>query len=290
MRTLISCLALCFLACGISAEDRSKDHAEALWKAVVRKQQVKLNHVATESVCAIGSVEGKSLESVAKAAERAVIFAKKSVGYDKKPEMRENQQMSERPYQWEEKLILIVCKERNEFVDFFTRLKTGKPDGGEISAYAHDKGMTYVLLGPSGATSRRVAWEVEGVKLAGEATLTRRHAPLPHWFVQGYGRMLAYRYDPKAFAAERKKIMTWGQNRHVQDILTDENANVPSEALLPLQTSLVECLTQSPAFQDKWYALLDESAYRENVMAALAEQKITLERLQLEWKSWISKY
>jgi hypothetical protein len=101
--------------------------------------------------------------------------------------------------------------------------------------------------------------------------------------------MLAYKYDPKTFAAERKKIPTWAGNWHVRDLMA-ENDSIPSETLVSLRASLVECLSQSPTFQSEWFKLLDETAYRGGSLeAAMNEKKLPLEKLQLEWKNWLWK-
>ena len=61
----------------------TESDAEAFWNTNVRKQQGTVHVATTDNVLALGSVDQKTLDSIAKAAERAVVFAKKSVGYDK---------------------------------------------------------------------------------------------------------------------------------------------------------------------------------------------------------------
>jgi hypothetical protein len=268
--------------------DASLQHAQALWKANVRKRNP-LNQVSADHVCALGSVEKSLLEPVAKAAERAVVFAQRSVGYDQKPKVRENQQMSERPYRWEGKLIVLVCKDRQEFADLFAKLKGGRADHAEISAAVHEREWSYVLLGPYGNSPRKPAWEVEAVQQAGMATLTRRHELIPAWFAAGFGRMLANKYDAKAFASERKRAVAWSSKSHVADVLQEESAQMNPEIFLSLQTALVECLAQSPHYQDKWIALLEEMTFRGSLQAALSEFKWSLETLELEWKNWLAR-
>jgi hypothetical protein len=273
-----------------TADDATRTHAEAFWKTNVRKAQGKLGNYATENVLVVGSAEARTLESVGKAAERAVAFAKKSVGFDEKPIKRENAPMYDRANRWSGKLIVFVCKERQEFADLFTQMKSGRPGGSECSAYFHDKDHSYVLVGPSAASGRKVAPELEAVQMAGVATLTRRHEPVPAWLTTGFGRMLAYKYDPKAFAAERKRIPLWAGKLHVRDLMVSETSKVPYEALAPLQASVVECLSQSPAFQDEWFKLLDETAYRGGSLeAAMSEKKLPLDDLQAAWKTWLAK-
>jgi hypothetical protein len=283
-------LFLCLLLpSGAAADDATKAHAEAFWKNNVRKPGGKLTAFTTENVLALGSADAKVIESVARAAERAVLFAKKSVGYDEKPVERMNGQMSERPRKWEGKLIVFVCKERHEFADLFTLMKSGKPGNAEAAAYFHEKDRSYALVGPGGVAGRKINPEVEIVQVAGVATLTRRHDPLPAWLTAGFGRMLAYKYDPKAFAAEMKKTPVWAGQHHVRDLMVS-NSPIPPEVLVPLQASVVECLSQSPTFQGEWFQLLDETAYRGgSVEAAMSEKKLPLEKLQLEWKNWLWK-
>jgi hypothetical protein len=284
---LILCLLLPSWA---GADDATKSHAEAFWKNIVRKQTGKPTSFATDHVLAFGTADAKVLETVAKAAERAVVFATKSVGYDEKPIERMNAQMYDRPLKWEGKLIIFVCKERHELADLFGLMKSGKPGNAEVSAYFHEKSRSYALVGPSGITGRKVNPELEIVQVAGAATLTRRHDPVPAWLTAGFGRMLAYKYDPKTFAAERKKLPTWAGNFHVRDLMATESSSIPPEVLIPLQASLVECLSQSAAFQSEWFQLLDETAYRGGSLeAAMNEKKLPLEKLQIEWKNWLWK-
>lgn len=291
MRLLLVFLCLSFLPAVHAFDDKvdaTQAYAEQLWKINVRKQQGKLNSSHTEHAVILGTVDQKLLESIGKAAEKAIGFAQKSVGYDKEPVKRENQQMSDRPYHWDGKLMIIVCKDRNEFVDLFSKLKQAKPDAQETSVYLHDKDKSYVLMGPP-VSPRKINYEVQAVELAGAATLTRRHDPIPRWLAAGFGRMLAYKYDSKAFAAERAKIPQWAAQHHAREI-TNENSAIPAGALLPLQASLVECLTQSPTFADQWFKLLDETAYRGgNFDSALGEMKITHEALQIAWKNILWK-
>jgi hypothetical protein len=269
--------------------DSSRDHASAYWKTNVRKQAGKLNETQTEHAVVYGTVDAKQLESIGKAAERAIVFAQKSVGYDQEPIKRPNQQMTDRPYHWEGKLIVFVCKERHEFNDLFYRLKQAKPESNEYSLYVHDKDRTYVLLGPSNPP-RKVNYEVLVVELAGAATLTRRHDPIPHWFAAAFGRMLAYKFDSKGFATERSKIPYWAAQYHVRDLMMDDNPAVATGTLLPLQASLVECLAQSSLFREDWFKLLDETAFRNgNLAGALEELKYKLESVQIEWKNSLWK-
>lgn len=288
--TLLLTLLLPAWAAADDRADAMKTHAEAFWKNNVRKQPAKLNSTTSESVLVLGTADARVLESVAKAAERAVVFAKKSVGYDEKPVQRQNGRMDDRPRRWEGKLVVFVCKERHEFADLFTQMKSGRPGNTEVSAYFHSRDRSYVLVGPGGVPGRKVAPELEVVQLAGIATLTRRHEPVPAWLTGGFGRMLAYKYDPKAYAAERKQIPLWAGKHHVRDLMRAENTSIPPEALVPLQASLVECLTQSPAFQAEWAQLLDETAYRGGSLeAAMNEKKLPLEKLQLAWREWLWK-
>jgi len=267
----------------------SAGHAAAYWKSNVRKQQGKTGETQTEHAVLYGTVDAKQLETIGKAVERAIVFAQKSVGYDKEAVMRPNQQMSDRPYHWEDKLIVFVCKERHEFNDLFYRLKQAKPETNEFSVYVHDKGRTYVLLGPT-SQNRKVNIEVLAVEQTGAATLTRRHDPIPRWFATAYGRMLANKFDSRAFAAERSKVPVWASKLHVRDLMMDDNPDIEAGALLPLQTSLVECLAQSSTFKDDWFKILDETAYRNgNLYAALEELKYKLESVQIEWKDSLWK-
>lgn len=276
------------LACHANTEG-SAEHAAAYWKSNVRKQQGKTSESQTEHAVTYGSVDAKQLESIGKAVERAIVFAQKSVGYDKEVVMRPNQQMTDRPYHWEDKLIVFVCKERHEFNDLFYRLKQAKPDAGEVSLYVHDKGRTYILLGPA-SQPRKLNYEVLAVEQAGAATLTRRHDPIPRWFAAAYGRMLANKFDSRVFAAERSKVPVWASKLHVRDLMMDDNPNVETGTLVPLQTSLVECLAQSSTFKDDWFKILDETAYRNgNLNAAFDELKYKLESVQIEWKNSLWK-
>lgn len=269
--------------------DSDRAHAEAMWKTNVRKQTGKISQTQTEHTLVIGSADQKLLESVGKAAERAVVFSQKSVGYDKEPIKRENRQMSDRPYHWDGKLIVLVCKERHEFVDLFSKIKQAKPDPSEVAMFGHDQNKTYVLLGPSGA-GRKVNYEVLAVEQAGAATLTRRHDPVPRWIVAGFSRMLAYKFDPKGFAAERSKIPAWAAQHHVRDLMNSENTTIEPAILVALQASVVETLSQSPSFADQWYKLLDETVYRGgNLDAALGEMKLTHEMVQIAWKNSLWK-
>lgn len=292
MRLLVLCLTLTGLPIALCMDDKSdstREYAEQLWKSNVRKQQGKLNSTQTEHACIVGTADVKTLESIGKATERAIVYAQKSVGYDKEPVKRENQQMSDRPYHWDGKLIVIVCKERQEFVDLFSKIKQAKPDAQEVAAYVHDKDRSYVLIGPGNA-SRKLNYEVLAVELAGAATLTRRHDPVPRWLAAGFGRMLAHKFDPKLFAAERANILKWAAQYHARDVISTENSTIPAAALIPLQASLVECLTHSPTFADQWFKLLDETAYRNGSFdGALSEMKITHETLQIAWKNTLWK-
>lgn len=267
----------------------SLKHAEGLWKTHVRKQTAKLSHSETENVLVFGSADSKMLDTIAKAAERAVVFSKKSVGYDKEPIKRENQQMSDRPYRWDGKLILIVCKERQEFADLFSKLKNAKPDPSESTLIHHEKADSYLLMGPTG-TGVKHNPELLAVENAGIATLTRRHDPLPRWLIAGYGRMLAHKFDAKHFAAERSRTPALASQCLLKDVMVDENANLPPGGLIALQASLVECLSQSPTFADDWFKLLDELAFRGgNMQAALTELKIKEEAIHIDWKNRLWK-
>lgn len=273
----------------IRAGDATQEHAEAFWKNNVHKTTAKLASYASDNVLTLGTADMRALESLSKAAERSVVFAKKSVGYDEKPVERRNARMDERPYHWKGKLIVFVCKDRQEFVDLFTQMKSGRPGPGEVSAYYHTRDHSYVLIGPSGA-GRKVQPALEVVQFVGIATLTRRHDPVPAWLAAGFGRMLAYKYDSKGYAAERRQLPIWAGKHHVRELMTAENNSIPAYALVPLQASLVECLSQSPTFQGEWHQLLDEMAYRGgNLEAAMNEKKLPLETLQLAWKDWLWK-
>jgi len=269
--------------------DESSEYVQALWKGTVRKQTGKLSTHETEHVLTAGTLEPKLLETIGKAAERAVVYAQKSVGYDKKPVERDNQPMSDRPMQWEGKLMVLACRERQEFIELFSKLKQGRPHQDEKGAAIHEKGKTLVLLDASSsqALPRTI---IRAVELSGAATLTRRHDSLPNWFATAYGRTLAYRFDAKAFTTERGKVPYWAAKVHVRDLMQEENGAVPVEALLPLQASLVECLAQSPNLQEKWFLLLDEVTYRGgNLYSALEEQGIKMEALQINWKDSLWK-
>ena len=292
MRIAVLLLSFTCLLPALAFDDQdvaTRSHAEALWKTNVRKQQGKISHSQTEHALVLGTADAKLLENIGKAAERSIVFAQKSVGYDKEAVKRENQQMTDRPYQWEGKLIVLVCKERHEFVDLFAKLKQAKPDANEVCMYGHDKSRSYVLLGPAG-TARKVNYEVLAVEQAGAVTLTRRHDPIPRWLATGYGRMLAYKFDSKGFASERSKIPVWAAQHHVRELMTNENQAIAPAMLLPLQASLVECLAQSPTFADQWFKLLDETAYRGgNMDSAFNELKITHEMVQIAWKNSLWK-
>ncbi|MFT3878511.1 MAG: hypothetical protein QM703_02490 [Gemmatales bacterium] len=292
MRSVVILSSLLCCSVALASEGKgegSAEHAAAFWKSNVRKNQGKTGESQTDHAVIYGTVDAKQLESIGKATERAIVFAQKSVGYDKEMVMRPNQQMSDRPYHWEDKLIVFVCKERHEFNDLFYRLKQAKPEAMETSVYVHDKGRTYILLGPT-SQNRKINQEVLAVELAGAATLTRRHDPLPRWLSAAYGRMLANKFDSKAFAAERSKVPIWAAKLHVRDLMMDDNPNIEAGALLPLQTSLVECLAQSSTFKEDWIKILDETAYRNgNIYSALEELKHKLESVQIEWKNSLWK-
>jgi hypothetical protein len=285
---MLTCLLL-LLTNAPTVEDNQK-HAEALWKANVRKQANKTQHYETPQCIVFGSADAKMLEGIGKAAERAVVFAKKSVGYDTPRVERENQQMSDRPMHWEGKLLVIVCKDRAEFVDLFSKFKDAKPQASESAAVIHHQARTYVFIGPSGQGAKQNA-EALVVELAGAATMSRRHEALPRWLPNAFGRMLAYKFDSKYFAAERSRVQQWASGeRHVRDLFTEENASLPAGSLLPLQTSLVDCLSQSPVFQDQWFKLLDEISFRNgDINGALEELKIKVESVQIEWKNRLWK-
>lgn len=289
---LMYAILLCsqmFLTTSVMVVDAELQHAEALWKANVRKQINKQHHYETPQTFIFGTADQKMLESIGKAAERAVVFAKKSVGYDTPRTERENQQMSERPIQWEGKLLVIVCKDRQEFIDLFSKFKDTKPQPGESAVVIHHQAKTYVLMGPSGQSTKQNV-EILAVEYAGAATLSRRHDPIPAWIPPAFGRLLAYKFDSKYFAAERSKVTLWASERHVRDLFTNENSALPAGSLLPLQASLIDCLSQSPAFQDNWFKILDETAFRNgNIQAALDELKIKLESVQIEWKNRLWK-
>lgn len=290
MRAMTLSLSLLILSLhALAAQDSNKEHAEALWKNSVRKSQGKLSQTQTDHAFIMGTVDVKTLESIGKATQRSVVYAQKSVGYDKAMVKRPNQQMRDKPQTWEGKLLVFVCKERHEFVDLFVKLKQAKPDANEVCTYAHDVSRTYVLMGPA-LNSRKLNYEVMAVELAGAATLTRRHDPLPRWFSAAYGRMLAYKFDSKGFAAERANIPLWASKYHVRDLQTDSNPAIEPAILLPLQASLLETLAQSSTFQDKWFEILDETAFRGgNLDAALRELKFTQESAQIAWKNSLWK-
>jgi hypothetical protein len=290
MRNAASLLGLVVLTFAM-AEDSpaSLKHAEGLWKTHVRKPCAKLQYSETENVLAYGSVDKKMLETISKAAERSVVFARKSVGYDKEPVKRENVQMSDRPYHWDGKLIIIVCKERQEFVDLFNKLKNAKPDPSESFLVHHEKADSYLLMGPTG-TGVKNNPEIVAVEQAGIATLTRRHDPLPRWLIAGFGHMLAHKFDPKQFASERSRVPALASKCLLKDVMVDENSELPPGGLVALQASLVECLSQSSTFADQWFTLLDETAYRGgNMQAALTELKLKEESIHIEWKNGLWK-
>lgn len=287
---LVGLLFLLGSLSSLQADDQaSLKYAEALWKANVRKQQGKINHAETANTLVLGTADPKLLDQVGKASERAVVYAKKSVGYDTELTKRPNQQMYGRPHQWEGKLLVIVCKERHEFADLFAKLKNAKPEASEVAAYLHEKTHSYVLLGPA-STPAKINYEVQAVEMAGATTLTRRHDPVPRWLAAGFGHMLAYKFDSKGFAAERSKIPYLAAQHHVRELMMDDNPAIPHPTLLTLQASLVECLTQSPNLQDQWFQLLDETSYHNgNMQAALNELKVKDEAIQIEWKNRLWK-
>lgn len=267
----------------------SLEYVQALWKSTARKQSGKLATHETDHVLTAGTVEPKQLETIGKAAERAVIYARKSVGYENKPVERENQTMSARPIHWEGKLMVLACRERQEFIDLFAKLKQSRPHHDEKGAAIHEKGKTLVLLDASSPQGMNQT-VIRAVEFSGAATLTRRHESIPNWFATAYGRTLAYRFDAKSFATERNKVPYWAAKVHVQDLLKEVHEGIAAETLLPLQASLVECLAQAPNLQDKWFLLLDEISFREgNLYTALEQQGIKLEALQITWKNSLWK-
>ncbi len=169
---LLSLLLCCSATLGYDDKtEGSSEHAAAYWKSNVRHSKTKTSEAKTresqtEHAVIYGTLDAKQLESIGKATERAIVFAQKSVGYDKEVVKRPNQQMTDRPYHWEGKLIVFACKERQEFNDLFYRLKQAKPDANEVSVYVHDKGRTYVLLGPA-SQNRKLNNEVLAVEQAG---------------------------------------------------------------------------------------------------------------------------
>src|SRR5882724_8345454 len=77
MRLIMLVLLCICVSIGLGFDDKadaSRDHAAAYWKTNVRKQQGNLSESHTEHAVVYGSVDMKQLESIGKAAERAIVF------------------------------------------------------------------------------------------------------------------------------------------------------------------------------------------------------------------------
>jgi hypothetical protein len=261
------------LAARDGAEVRRK-LAEEQWKDLLPDKSPAF--LETDHFLLYGTVDGKEVDACGKLAEKAIPIIKKTLRLEKDPA-------------WRGKLVIYLFRERTEFATFERNVSKRNPDRDDRGGYYHFPEWSLVTVGP-GATAKSLPDDLEVVQYVGAAALTKEYgAALPEWLVSGYGRSVAYRLAPKAFAEERQRAVQYLRSRTLHDLLSGGLAREEGPVL---NASFVDFLANGlPQTQAPLQTLLIAYGLRENgtIEQALAAVRVTPESLDLGWRSWAAK-
>jgi hypothetical protein len=255
---------------------KQKKAAQETWKELLPGGSPNL--VESEHFLLVGSLEEKALEKVGKALEKHWPFVMKSLRFEED---------DDKHLLWEGKLVLHFCKERTEFRTLYTKMKRDRPLDDELATYHHEGVHSEILIGPPTMGKSQVPLDVEAVGQLGAATLTRkRTARLPIWFVTGYARSHAYRYNPKLFGKERQTaalLLTRGK-KTVGDLYTEND--LPPAAVAVLRGSFVDFLAHSPQMAKYWPKILTKIDDQTPLETIWEETRLKGEDVQQAWVLW----
>lgn len=273
-------LGLCCLLTpsGVHGQDKAaqqKKVAEETWKGLLTNDSPKTHD--TEHFLFIGSVDEKIMERVGKAVEKHWSFIMKSLRFEED---------EDKHLLWEGKLTVHLCKDRSEFRTLYTKFKRERPLDDEISTYSHEGVDSHLLVGPPSQGKSPLPLEVEVAGQLGAAALTRkRTARMPPWFVTGYARATAYRFNPRAFSRERQLAYALiAQGKKIGDV-HNENDLAPA-AVAVLRGSFVDFLAHSPQMIKYWPKILTKIDDQTSLDQIWEQIRIKGEDVQQAWAVW----
>jgi hypothetical protein len=253
---------------------QSGEGPEGLWAGVPAKG-LKLT-VREGSTCRVlGTAEAKTLETVVKAIDTTL------------PKVRKILQASESDKLWSGPLSVHVCKERSEFRQLYHKLHRRQPLNEETATYAHIGPATHLLAGPLAGGPAKLPADVELVQQLGSATLTRlrgANQALESWFIEGFGRAVAYRYAPRSFTAERQRAaVLLAQGKKLGDLYSDQLSGADARILA---SSLSDFLAHSPFMAKQWPNFYASFGGGINIWDALKAWDIKAEAFEKAWAMW----
>jgi hypothetical protein len=280
MRALAPCLMVlwCWIAAWADTPEEiqaaQKDAAEKLWQFVLTKG-AKTPSLASPSFFFIGTVDGKQLEPLSKAAEKVL------------PSIKKTLEISEKDQPWEGYIVVHVCKQSREFRSLYFKLKKERAHGDEMGFYVHEGKNTQIVLSPALQSKGKLTVELELISQLGSALISRKRADgnLPIWLVLGYGRAVAMRYAPKAFALERQQAaLLVGQGKNMYELQGDSMN--PFEWLV-LSGSLADFMAHGVPLEKYWSPFLQNITTDRDFYGALREIKLDPDLLQKSWAQWV---
>lgn len=271
-RAAVAAWLVLVLAMTLSAQ--SGEGPEVLWTSVPAKG-LKLTVLEGSTCRVLGTVEAKTLEAVVKAVDGTL------------PKVRKTLQTSESDKLWRGPLLVHVCKERSEFRQLYHKLHRRQPLNEETATYAHLGPATHLLAGPLAGGPAKLPADVEIVQQLGSATLTRlrgANQALEGWFIEGYGRAVAYRYAPRSFNAERQRAaFLLAQGKKLGDLFSEELSGVDARIL---GASLSDFLAHSPFMAKHWPNFYASFGGGINIWDALKACEIKVEAFEKAWAMW----
>lgn len=253
---------------------QSGEGPEGMWAGVPAKG-LKLTIREGAACKVVGTAEAKTLETVAKAVDATL------------PKVRKTLQVTESDKLWSGPLLVHVCKERSEFRQLYHKLHRRQPLNEETATYAHIGPATHLLVGPLASGPGRLPADVEIVQQLGSATLTRlrgANQALESWFIEGFGRAVAYRYAPRSFSAERQRAaVLLAQGKKLSDLYSEETSGLDARILA---ASLSDFLAHSPFMAKQWPNFYASFGGGINIWDALKACDIKAEAFEKAWAMW----
>jgi hypothetical protein len=273
------------LACGSGApaaepdpaEQRKKDEAAAQ-KKTVDEQWNKLfsgrpfAFKETDNFLIYSTGAEKDLESIATTAEEQFVVIKKKLQVGPKDEL------------WPGKLVMHVFAERGQFTTFIRQTEKRRVDDEETGSYVHQAALSYITAGPP-TRGMGNTLQVEMVRQLASATISKKVKP-PEWFVTGFGRSMAYRYDPKQAAADRKKgaeLVRMGKT--AKDVWT--GTNLAYDEAQVLNGILVDYLANGPAA--RYFPEILDNMGAETFDEVLKRVKLLPDQVAQGWRVWAAR-
>jgi len=248
-----------------------KKSALEQWRTILPQREPA--HKETEHFLLFGSVSDGELEALGRAAERTFERCQKTLQIGPEEEL------------WPGKMLIHVFRQRSEYGSFCRSHANRSPSKDEISSFTHDRTASYLLLAPLPVEARKAAWETELVQSLASAILVKKAGQKSAWFVNGFGRSIAYRLYPQHFSAERSRATALVRSgRTAWNVWKEELP--PAEAAI-LQASFVDFLIHSPAMSKQFPRLLNQLGTDIPFDEVLKSMELTPEAVALAWTRWL---